>query len=497
MQASTTQETMDLIKDLQSKPLGDAFGSALEKSFTQALGLVFYDLQPYALKLYPVITPLRNTIPRIVGRGGSATNWKAITGINITNISGGVSEGNRGGAIATQTKSYVASYKGLGFEDFVTFEADYASENFDDVKARAAEGLLRSTMIYEEKTIIGGNASTGLGQAPAPTLVTAATGGTLTNVAYTVQVAALTLEGYLAATIAGGIPLGISRTNTDASVDTYGGGSSQASPTATATPAANGTITATVAPVAGAVAYAWFWGTGGTAVLGAITTVNTVVIAAAAAGTQLASAASADNSQNQLVFDGLLPQVYAPGSGSTIVTLGAGGNTGGNTTLTGDGAGGVVEIDQALRAFWDNYRLSPDLMLVNSQELLNITRRVLAAGSSAAPLFRFAVDGGGQTITAGAIIGNYLNKYTMSGGQLVQVMLHPNVPPGTILFVSRTIPYPLSNVSNVLQMKCRRDYYQLEWPLRTRRYEYGVYADEVLQNYFPPAFGVVRNIQNG
>ena len=35
----------------------------------------------------------------------------------------------------------------------------------------------------------------------------------------------------------------------------------------------------------------------------------------------------------------------------------------------------------------------------------------------------------------------------------------------------------------------------IEWPLRTRKYEYGVYADELLQNYFPPAFGILKNIK--
>ena len=30
-----------------------------------------------------------------------------------------------------------------------------------------------------------------------------------------------------------------------------------------------------------------------------------------------------------------------------------------------------------------------------------------------------------------------------------------------------------------------------------RRYEYGVYFDGVLQNYFPPAFGMITNIGNG
>jgi len=35
------------------------------------------------------------------------------------------------------------------------------------------------------------------------------------------------------------------------------------------------------------------------------------------------------------------------------------------------------------------------------------------------------------------------------------------------------------SVTNIIQVKCRRDWYQLEWPLRKRVYEVGVYADEV------------------
>jgi hypothetical protein len=62
------------------------------------------------------------------------------------------------------------------------------------------------------------------------------------------------------------------------------------------------------------------------------------------------------------------------------------------------------------------------------------------------------------------------------------------------MFYSQTIPYPLSNVGNVLQKTLRRDYWQIEWPLRTLKYEYGVYFDGVLQNYFPPAFGLIYNI---
>jgi hypothetical protein len=43
-------------------------------------------------------------------------------------------------------------------------------------------------------------------------------------------------------------------------------------------------------------------------------------------------------------------------------------------------------------------------------------------------------------------------------------------------------------------MRMRREYYQIEWPQRSRKYEYGIYADGVLQNYFPPSQGVITNI---
>ena len=101
------------------------------------------------------------------------------------------------------------------------------------------------------------------------------------------------------------------------------------------------------------------------------------------------------------------------------------------------------------------------------------------------------------SVVGGTLVRSYLNKFTMNGAQEVPIRLHPNIPPGTIMFTSSRIPYPLSNVTNVLQIRARRDYYQIEWPLRTRKYEFGIYSDQVLQNYFTPAFGVIKNIGNG
>ena len=71
------------------------------------------------------------------------------------------------------------------------------------------------------------------------------------------------------------------------------------------------------------------------------------------------------------------------------------------------------------------------------------------------------------------------------------------MPSGVILATASKIPYPLSNVGNVFQIRARQDYYEIDWPLVTRKWQMGVYADEVLQHYFPPALGVIYNITAG
>ncbi len=498
-----TAETLELLK---SAKVLDAAELA-KAGITIAQGLVAYDLEPAAKKLYPLITLLRNSITRIGGGVGTAVHWLSVTGINVACLSPGVSEGKRGGAVSLNTTSNMAAYKTLGHESFVTFEAEEASAPGTDNRALAILTTLQSLMQSEEMVLLGGNGDLALTTTPTPNpLQDVLTGGTLApNTAYMVLCVALTLEGFLAASVAGGIQLNISRTNADGSTDVYGGGAAQVSAPASITTANDGNAThglkASVAPVNGAVGYAWFWGpAAGPQLLGAITTINSVLILAAATGIQTAaSLPAADNSVNGLLFDGLITQICTPGSGAYFYRMPTG-TPGTGTPLTSDGAGGVVEINAALESFWNNYRLSPDIMYVNAQELMNVTAKVIAAGG--APLFRFNVDAqsgtvGDVTLTAGAVIGFYLNKFTMGGGQLVKIMLHPNLPPGTILFRCERIPYPLTDVTNIIQVKTRREYYQIEWPLRTRQWESGVYYSGVLQNYFPPAFGMITNIGNG
>jgi hypothetical protein len=502
--AAKVQDLLANIKAAQQRPLGDPRLEGLiglEKStFTEnasaTSGLTFYDLEVGAKLLYPVLTPLRNAIPRVSGKGGIQANWRAITAINTSGLRFGVSAANRGGALAVATQDYTATYKGIGVETSVDFEAQYAGQGFDDIRAIAAKTGLEALMLGEEAMILGGNGSTLLGTTPTPTLVASSTGGTLASQTLSVIAVALTLDGVMNGSVAGGIQASITRTNADGTSDTFGGGAAKQSSNATVSVTGpDGSVAASVAAVKGALGYAWFWGAAGSEVLGAITSINSLVITAAAAGTQTATSLGAsDNSVNALAFDGLIAQAVKTGSGAYIAIQPTG-TAGAGTPLTADGAGGIVEIDAALKSLWDNYRLSPDTIWVSSQEALNISKKILTGSAVAAQ--RFVFEASQNAIGGGIMVRTYLNRFSMQGGSSLDIKLHPNLPAGTVLLTTQALPYPLSGVGNVMQIRTRQDYYQIEWPLRSRKYEYGVYADEVLQHYFPPSLAVISNIGNG
>lgn len=492
--------------------LGAANPELLKAGWVQSAsaisGITAYDLEAPAKLLVPVITPLRNMIPRVSGKGGIQANWRAVTALNTQNLGIGVEEGKRSGVVTTTTADYIAVYKEMGLEDSVTFKADRAASGFEDLKALSVSNLLKQTMIEEERIMLGGNTSLALGTTGNATLTQANAGGVLLgNTAYGVGVVALTLDGYRRAKLTGGIVQTYTRSNADGTTTVLNGGTAQPSSQANITTANDGAnlhvINATVAASAGAMAYAWFWAAAASNLtLGALTTINSVQITANATGTTVSpgtanfnALAASDNSTDSLICDGLLTFAMNASLNSYQLVM-ATGNAGTGTALTADGYGGVKELDTALKSFWDNYRLSPTRIWVSSQEMKNITNAVLKNANTGAQRFNVVVDNTGM-VAGGFKVASYLNKYTMNGGQEIPIGIHPNMPPGTILFDTDEIPYPQSNVANVKQMLLRQDYWQIEWPLTTRKYPFGVYFDGVLQNYFPPAFGVITNIADG
>jgi hypothetical protein len=494
-----TQETMALMRNALAQSRPD-----LRKAVTEATGLAFYDLQAPAKNLYPTITKLRNMTPR-VGRPsgyGTAAHWKQITAVNGSGYDamGWIPEGQRSAAMSYTSSDMSAAYITLGEEDYLTFEAESAAEGFEDLNATVSLRLLQKTMRKEETGLLAGNANLALGTPPTPSL-TAPTdsGSTLPAATYSVIVVALSAEGWLNCkgnAVAGFTPQK-TITGMDGQVYTLNGGNSNVSSNATQAIASGKGLAASVTAVRGALAYAWFVGPAGSETLQTITTINCAYFnAPLATGRQPATTVTTDCSTNPtLAFNGFLANAF---NGGTLVTQPTG-TSGVGTPLTASGRGSIVEIDTLLQNMWDTYRLGPTVIFVSSQEQKNITNKVLSNASG--PLLRYdvtATPGQPYAITAGGQIKYYYNPFD-GDGMTIPIVPHPDLAPGTLFAYCERLPewYQSNDVPNVAEVITRRDYYRVDWPLRTRRREYGIYAEEVLAVYAQFAMGIITNIGNG
>jgi hypothetical protein len=487
--ALTTQETLGLMKE------------SLAKNVTISTGLTAFDLQAPAKNLYPTITPLRNSIPR-VGRlnPGDAAHWRSIfatTGSGFDAM-GWVPEGQRSASMSYTAMPITLPYVTLGEEDTVTFEAEAAAQGFEDINATATLRILQKTMRKEETALLGGNTSLALGTASAPALTASGTGATLPGATYSVIVVGLAFEGYRNSSLAGGVAATKTITGNDGNTYTLNGGSSMRSPNVTQAVTFGQTLFATAPIIIGAVAYAWYVGAAGSETLQAITTINSAAFSAPlVSGQQAATVITADNSRNPgLAFDGLLTDGFNPATSSFVQWL-ASGPAGTGTFLTPSGRGSIAEIDNMLLQMWNSYRLSPTVIYVNAQEQKNITSKCLTNASG--PLVRYNVDASQSApyeFAASGVVRWYYNPFT---GVEIPLTVHPDLPPGTILAFCERLPawYQSNETPNVAEVLTRRDYYRVDWPVRTRRREFGVYTEEVLAIYASFGIGILTNIGNG
>lgn len=478
------------------------------KAFTQpgsaTSGLAQYDLEQGARLLYPLTTIFRNMIPRLTGGLGIQANWRALTAINPGALNIGLSEGHRGGFMGQTVLDKFAAFKTSGMDNYVTEQAYLAGVTFEDLLALAATVTLQGTMEQEEQLDIGGNASLLLGTGSTPTGTGANTGGGLSNgTTFSVIVVPLTYLGMrnsVAPTVSGttlsggAVALPYVRTNADGSTDTVQGFSGIQSAASAAITLSGGTstqvINATTAAVNGAIGYAWYLGaTAGTERLVAITGYPTAVLKNTNSTGQLAANLPAtDTSTFGLNYDGLLTQILTPGSGAYVKDLGGAG-----WTSSGAGSGGIAEIDAMIADRIANYRLVPTDIFMSPYDQQAAKNVILNGNTNLAPFFMDGTSGGG--LSAAAQFRVYNNPIGYGTPQL-QVHAHPFIPPGTVIFYSRTNPYPLSNVPNLVRKLCRRDYWQVDWPVVTNQRTLGVYFDALLQLYFAPAMGCIVGMKN-
>ena len=498
--SSITQETLELVKGALATP-----DERLSKSISTATGLLAFDLQAPAKNLFPFVTPIRNVMPRVGGGTGAATNWRQVTAIIGSGFDamGWVPEGQRSGQMSYSTATKSATFVTIGEEDAATFEAISAGRQFEDVQSRMTFRLLQKMMLKEEMAMLAGNASLVLGTPATPALSASGAGATLPTATYFVKVAALTLEGYQNSSVTGGVATTKIVTGADGKTFTLSGGSSAISAEASQAVTMGQTLFCSVTAIRGAVAYAWYVSTStGSETLQAITTLNSLAVSAPLlTGNQPQTAITGDNSANpSYAYDGLLTTALTSSS-NAYVSIMPTGTAGVGTTLTASGRGSVVEIDTMFQKMWDSFQLSPTVLYVNSQELKNITTKVLSNASG--PLLKFDTPADGSAgeyqLTASGVVQYYYNPFALNGGLRIPIRIHPKVPPGTIIGWAENLPiqYQSNEVPNVAEIKTRQDYYQIDWPIVTRQRQVGVYAEEVLAVYAPFAMGVICNIGNG
>jgi hypothetical protein len=464
-------------------------------------GITAYDLEPLLKQVYPVLTPFRNKhLPRRIStKGGISFNAKLLTSISTATGGIGVAEGKRGVDVALTEQDVNVTYRTVGQDGSTTFESEDAADSFDDARAVLMTTLLNDNLIEEEQLALfgnggnimraGGSQQVALGTCNAPVLTNnGGATGTVAAATYYAFAVALTYHGLRWASVSGGVAGQIARTTNDGYSQTINGGNSIVSAASNSvTLSAAGSLAATVTAVRGAFGYAWYFGTSkATATLAAITTTNKVVLTAPAAGTQLASATAlaSDYSIDGYVYDGLFTQAMQANSGAYVKSLDG-------AALTSNGAAGINEIDAALEAMYQNYKLSPDFIYMDSGTAVYANYRVLAGGG--APLFRFNMDAksGNVDVVANATMGSYLNPITK---KIIPVEVHPWFPVGTIGGICEKLPYTTPNVPVPYRLQARsRDWTEYEWPLVTRTRGRGQYGSFGLISYTPWSNFLIQN----
>jgi hypothetical protein len=447
----------------------------LQKDWTVAAGFQQYNLEAPAKMMFPQLTPIRNLTPRDSGSGKQA-EYKAVTGINTTNLNGWVAEKSAASTIQTSTSDIVSAYKSMALADSVSFESTWQGRTFMDIKALAVMNLLRAMMIQEENNLLFGQNSVAAAnqQAPgavgtpaAPGLAAAGTGSNFAAVAYYVFQTAITGMGEslpsASATITPTAGQNLTVTPTPVAGQPVFGYNIYVSTTNTSASSKKATASNMAAAVSGGSVAGISWLTNGQAV-----TLTSIPTGAAPPVT--------DGTASSLAYNGLIPQIYG-GSGAQITAL--------NGTLT------TAAIDTLFLNLWNNSKADPDAVYCNAQESVKLTNLTFGAG---APYF-VVPDGGQNQGTAGFRAARLINKVV---GTEVPVRVHPTIPQGFMLFLSTKLPswYVPSEIPNVFDLSLVQDYIEIDYPpTSTAAYwQVEVRLNAALRLYMPLLQGVLSGI---
>ena len=482
----TTQETIDLAMGLQPGPRNPTSAAVKTGITASTSALVGYPLEKPAKSLYFIEDAMRRRVPRVVNpMGGDTAHWKVITGINTSNVRAGVAEGAVATALTLATSPKSMAYRTLNQYNTYTDEARFMGRQFMDIPNLGMLAILQSLMIQEDLEIIGGTDVTIGG----PTTVTATdAGGTSSNFAtttYYIVVSALNWFGWYNKAVG-------RKASTDAAGESIGTICATGSYSSTSTHACKLVWT----DVPGAAAYNIYIGTSSAAAAQYLKTVtyNSITLTSCTATDTGVTNNADQTAASGYGYEGIIQQLTA-----LTGTVGSTGSYGTATAYyldnagvapTSDGAGGCAEIETALASIWDNYRVSPTLILVNSQEAKSLKK--LTIGSSSTNAVRVTINEESKNkFTAGSAVDTYWSPYTE---QLMNIVTSVHMPKGKIMLLGERVPYPNAEVPNNFEVELQQEYYGEMFARTTRTTPVGVTCIGALKVYLPGACGIIANL---
>lgn len=488
----------DLVKDLTlTSPL--------------STGYVAYDLEAPAKLIAPRPTPLRNRMPRRKGVG-VAHRYKRITGHTGTGTGGvgntfpGITDSTtttfgslsmlRGPKITYAGDEVSVPYLQFSLSDQVPWSNQFSAQGFQDMRQLSQTTLLHSSMLMEERMILGARGTASgfggaLGAVGTPTLTVRAavageTGNTANIATITIGVTAVTQFGETTATF--------SAANTGMSAST-----------------GNVVEVKIPAPVPGAQAYRVYVGTTGVAATSYLANTLTVLSAAGTVGVSVTggtvshlsstvnTVGSVDinftgtgtgglpavstnvpptvaSDSSALAYDGILAVVTGANSGYTKVL---------GTTF---GSNPGDEFQQAFGTMYDANKADPDQALFNGFDRKQLSDTIKLNSNTSS--YRITINDP-HSYQQGAVVTGLQNEIT---GKMVDFSVHPWLMQGVSPILSWTMPIPDTQITDCWSMFNVQDYMAVSWPVIQFAYEASTYWYGTMVCYAPTYQGSISGI---
>lgn len=477
------------------------------------------DLLDDILSLVPVDTPFFNSTPRGTGKGSRAVLWQTLLNVN-SGQSYRATPADQSGQIANIENQWIYSpYQSIGTGGRVTWDAIAQGEGQADVLAVDTLQTINQHLIKLEVNQLNALpfALPAIGN---PTLSAATTGGSVGAVTVYVACAARSPYGW------------------------YNGGSGIAS-TVENTGALTGTtnsVAASVAPVKLAAGYDWWVGTASGALfyytttsvpsvtITSVPTTNAVVPGLTGlygAGSAFANPISGvntvpttDTSYESDCTLGLLASILGDWASTPDDPFNGGGGSAVSYTTPGSGTpqgsyfadlagaqlsvqgAGFTQIDAMNKAIYDKYQVSTSRMLMGSQVITDFANGFLDNPQAVTWLTPNAKDGRLAAVMGGHV-ATYANKTV--NGKPIDLWLMPYLPPGMIVAVIDSLPFPGSNVTSSLQVRTQYDFFRFDYGANRvpstsdggPRYDFEIRSRQAQVNKAGPVMGVISGIGAG